>query len=192
MDILTGVSTVFLVFGLVATVWGIKLFNKMIKLRTIVEEGWSGVMVALRRRRDLIPNLVQVAGIYVGHENDTLKGVAEARSLGQAAKSVAETARAESLMMGALAGFKGIVESYPELKADKNMMHVQEQLTELEERIEKVRRYYNATVRDHNMEMARFPANLITPMLGFKSATFFETDESVVEAPEIKFDRATA
>ena len=178
-------SVTVLVLILLTAVWAMRLFNRMIRLKTLQEEGWSGVLVSLKRRRDLIPNLVKVAGIYVGHESDTLKGVAQARALGQAAKDVAEMARAESSMMAALSGFKGIVENYPELKADKNMMHIQEQLTELEERIEKVRRYYNATVRDYNMEMDRFPANLVVGMMGFKRAAFFETDEASQAAPVI-------
>ena len=193
METLEIMSTIVLLLFFYIAFWSARLFNRLIKLRTLYEEGWSGVQVALRRRRDLIPNLVEAAGIYIGHENDTLKGVAQARAMGQAAKGITETARAEAGMMAALAGFKGIVESYPELKADKNIMHIQVQLTELEERIEKVRRYYNATVRDHNMEMDRFPANLVVGMMGFKRAAFFETDEASQEAPSIEIKRqATA
>ena len=186
LEIVTAIS---LLLILLISVWAIRLFNSLIKLRILHEEAWSGILAALKRRRDLIPNLVEVAGAYMGHESDTLKGVAQARAMGQAAKSVAEVTRAETGMMAALAGFKGIVESYPELKADKKMMHIQEQLSELEERIEKTRRYYNATVRDHNLEMDRFPANLIVGLMGFKRAMFFETDEKSQEAPDISFRR---
>jgi LemA protein len=183
------IATLFLLSILFIAAWAIKLFNRILRFRTLSEEGWSGVLATLKRRRDLIPNLVEVAGAYLGHESETLKGVADARSLGQAARGVAEVARAEAGVMAALAGFKGIVENYPELKGDKNMMHIQVQLAELEERIEKTRRYYNATVRDHNLEMDRFPANLVAGFMGFKRMSFFETDEQSQEAPTIQFQR---
>jgi len=180
---------VILALIVITGVWAARLFNRLIKLRTLNEEGWSGILAALKRRGDLIPNLVEIASRYMTHESETLTEITAARAMVQGARSVVETADAEEIMMAALAGFRGIVENYPELKADKNMMQIQEQLVELEERIEKVRRYYNATVRDFNMEMSRFPANLIADSMGFARAAFFETEEKSLETPGVKFNR---
>jgi LemA protein len=167
--------------------WGVRLYNRLVKLQVFTEEGWSGILAALKRRRDILPNLVETAAGYMSHENDTLKGIAQARALGQAARGVEEVAHAETNMMAALAGFRGIVENYPELKANQNMMHIKQELSALEERIEKTRRYYNATVRDFNMEIDRFPANLFVGFMGYKHAKFFDTDEKSQEVPDIKF-----
>lgn len=174
-------------------VWGIRLFNRLVRFRTLSEEGWSGILAGLKRRRDLVPNLVEVASGYMSHESDTFDKIARARAQGQAARGVEEMASAEASMRAALAGFRAVVENYPTLKADENMMHIQRELAELEERIEKLRRYYNATVRDYNVELSRFPANMVAGMMGFKRAAFFETDEQSMEAPEVKFpDRKDA
>ena len=182
-------SIVLLALMLLFAVWAVKLYNRLVKLKALYEEGWSGVLVALKRRRDLIPNLVEAVGRYMTHESETLQGIAQARALGQAARGVTEMANAEADMMAALAGFRGIVENYPELKADTNIMHIQEQLSNMEEHVERVRRYYNATVRDINMEMDKFPANLISGAMGFKRAVFFDTDNQSQEAPIVKFSQ---
>lgn len=174
---------------LIAVVWVVRLFNRLIRFKALHEESWSGVLAVLKRRRDLIPNLVEIAAGYMSHESGTLEKIAEARSMGQAARSVAEMENAEMSMMSALAGFRIISENYPALKADANMMHIQQELSELEERIEKVRRYYNATVRDYNMEMDRFPANIVAGPMGFKRAKFFDTDEQSQQAPVIKLPK---
>ena len=171
------ISIVVVALSLCFIVWAIKLFNRLIKLKTLNEEGWSGVLVVLKRRRALIPNIIDIADLHLNHETGAFCRLTQAQELEQAANSVAEMARAEASMTAALAGFKAIVENYPYLQSDENMMHIQQELRELEERIEKVRRYYNATARDYNMEMAQFPANLVVGLMGFKSAEFFETDE---------------
>lgn len=180
---------VVLVLILLIGIWAVRLFNRLVKFKALNEEGWSGILAALKRRRDLIPNLVTLASVYMTHESETLERIAQARAMGQAARSVDEMAGAETSMTAALAGFRLVAESYPALKADANVMQIQEELSELEERIEKVRRYYNATVRDYNMEMDRFPANLIAGPMGFRRAKFFDTDEQSQEAPTIKLQQ---
>ncbi|MDL2263973.1 LemA family protein [Synergistaceae bacterium OttesenSCG-928-I11] len=182
---LKSVGLVVLLLLMLIGIWAMRLFNRLVKFRTLSEEGWSGILAVLKRRRDLIPNLVALASGYMTHESETLEKITLARALGQAARSVDEMADAETSMTAALAGFRLVLENYPALKADANVMQIQEELSDLEERIEKVRRYYNATVRDYNMEMARFPANLIARPMGFRSAKFFDTDEQSQEVPEI-------
>ena len=183
------VSTVILALVVIIGIWAARLFNRLVKLKTLNEEGWSGILAALKRRGDLIPNLVEVAAGYMTRESETLTRIAQARGMVQAAHNVEEMAGAETSMMAALTGFKATVENYPELKADKNMMAIQEELSTLEERIEKTRRYYNATVRDYNMEMARFPANFVSGSMGFKPAALFETDEQSPATLSVKFNR---
>ena len=168
---------------LIIGVWAVRLFNRLIKLRTLNEEGWSGILAALKRRGNLIPNLVKIASGYMADESEILTKITAARAMVQGARSVTEMASAETNMMAALAGFSGVAENYPELKTDSNMMQIQEQLVKLEERIEKSRRYYNATVRDFNMEMSRFPANIIAGSMGFRHAALFDTDEKTFEKP---------
>jgi LemA protein len=172
------IGIVVLSLGLFSIVWATRLFNRLIKLRTLYEEGWSGVQAALKSRRDLVHNIEKAAEISImTHEPETFRSITHACAQGQAAHSVAETARAELSMTTALAGFRTILENYPALIEDKNMMQIYEELSGLEERIERTRRYYNATARDYNMEMDQFPANLIVRLIGFKRATFFEIDE---------------
>jgi LemA protein len=177
---------------ILSALWCVRLFNRLVKLKTLNEEGWSGILAALKHRRDLIPNLVETASGYMGHESETLKNVIQARAMGQAARGFSEVMDAETHMMSALAGFRVLQENYPQLKADANMMQIQEKLSELEERIEKTRRYYNATVRDLNMAMDRFPANIIAGTMGFKHAAFFDIDEQSREAPEVRFSNRSS
>ena len=165
-------------FGLFSTVWVTRLFNKMIKLKAINEEGWGGVLAALKRRRDIIPNIVKAAEVYMPGDSETLLNITRACGEEQAAKSVEETAKAAADTTEALYAFKAAIENYPDIKADKHVMEIQEELSGLEERIELTRRYYNATVRDDNMEMDQFPANLIVRLMGFKRAAFFEASET--------------
>ena len=176
-----GISIVIAALCLFLAVWTTKLFNRLIKLKALNDEGWNGVLTVLKRRRDLIPNILRVAEVYVmTNESETLRNITQARVHEQAARSVAETAKAEAGMRTALAGFRTIMENYPDLKADRNMMKIQEELSGLsglEERIEKTRHYYNATARDYNMEMDQFPANFIVGLMGFKRAAYFEADE---------------
>ena len=171
------------VFALIVMigVWAVRLFNKLIGLRTLCEESWSGILAALKRRGDLLHNLVETAAGYMTHGSETLTKITLARGMARSARGVTEIANAEMSVTAALAGFRIAAENYPELKADKNMIAIQEELSGLEGRIEKVRRYYNATVRDFNMEMARFPANFVSAPMGFKPAAFFEADEQTPE-----------
>ena len=174
-------NIIIIALALLSIIWAIRLFNRLIKLRTLNEEGWSGILSTLKRRGDLLPSLLEVAERYMSNESETLTKIAQARAMNQTARSVTEMACAEMSMMEALTGFKITVENYPELKADKNMLSIKDALAGLEERIEIVRHYYNATARDYNMEMSRFPANLIVGLMGFKRAALFEAYENSLE-----------
>lgn len=181
VTILGSIGLVVSVLGLffvVFIVWATKLFNKLIKLRALKEEGWSGVLTTLKRRRDLIPIILKTAESYVvTPESETLRNITRAYAQEQAARGVAETARAEAGMTAALVGFGAIMQSNSDLKADTSMVQILEDLSKLQERIELTRHYYNATVRDYNMEMGQFPASLIFGLLNFRRAILFETHE---------------
>ena len=167
--------------SLFSTVWAIKLFNRLIVLMAFKEEGWSGLLGALKCRRDLIHIIVRTAEATMPHESEALRNMAQSHSQGQTAFKVTEIARVEADITTAIAAFRAGMESYPGLKEDKHLAQIQEELSELEEDIENTRLYYNATVRDYNMEMSKFPANLIVELMGFKRGTCFETDELLRE-----------
>ena len=169
--------------SLFSTVWAIKLFNRLIVLMAFKEEGWSGLLGALKCRRDLILTFVRRAEAYIPHESETLRNINKAQAYlqWQTAYKVMEMAKAEADITMALAAFRADMENYPDLKADRKLAQLQEELSKLEEDIEKTRIYYNATTRDYNMEMSQFPANLIVKLMGFKRGICFESDGQVPE-----------
>jgi len=178
VEIVRTAGVAVLALCLFSTGWAIRLFNRLIYLRTLKEEGWSGVLAALKRRRDLIPNILKLAEVYImAHESEALLNTIQAHAQGQVTYSVAEVKRAEEFTAVTLARIMAIMENHPNLKAEKSIMQIHEELSGLEERIEKTRHYYNATVRDYNMEMDQFPANLVVGLMGFKRAALFESDE---------------
>lgn len=162
---------------LLSIVWVTKFFNKMTQLKVLYDEGWSGVLAALKRRMEIIPNFVKAVETYIPRESETLRKITLAHEQWQSARSITETARAEADMTEALYAFRNATRNFPDLKTDKNIMEIQKELLELEKRIKITRRYYNATVRDYNMEMDQIPANFIVRLMGFKHAVYFETNE---------------
>jgi len=174
VEIMGIISTVFLALLLYSIFRAAKLFNRLIKLKEFCDEGWSGVLAALERKRNIIANIAKAAEAYIPPESEAIRNMTQACEQGQAALCVTETIRAEACMKAALVGFMAAIENYPELKNDKNIKQFMEELSRLEERIEKTRRYYNATVRDYNMEMKQFPANLAVRLMGFRRAVLFE------------------
>ena len=168
--------------------WMIGIYNKLVKLRNHKEEGWSGVDVQLKRRHDLVGNLVSSVKGYMVHERGVLDEVTKHRADSQRAQSVSESSAAESGMLGALGRLFAVMENYPDLKANVNVLDLQKSLQELEEAIQMSRRYYNGTVRDLNILVQTFPVNLVARSFGFMEAEFFELD-NVEErnAPVVKF-----
>lgn len=187
MEILTIV--IFAVLGLAALVafWLIAVFNGLIKMRNRVDEAWSDIEVQLKRRYDLIPNLVNTVKGYAKHEDDVFTKVTEARSNAMQAGDPAEHAKAENMLSGALKSLFAVSENYPELKASDNFMHLQQELVDAEDKIQSSRRFYNGNVRDFNTKLQVFPTNMIGGMLGFKKYDFFDAPDEVNNAPEVKF-----
>ena len=167
--------------SLFSTVWAIKLFNRLIVLMAFKEEGWSGLLGALKCRRDLILIIIKTVESVMPHESEMLRNSVQTHWREQTAYKVAEMSRFEAGITTAIAAFKADMVNYPDLKADENLLQIQEELSELEEDIEKTRLYYNATVRDYNMEMSQFPANFIVRLMGFQLGTCFETNELLRE-----------
>ena len=168
--------------------WSGKVYNRLVKLKSLNEEGWSGIMAALQRRWDLIPSIVEVAERYMTHESEVFQKISEARSCGKAAQSVSEVVESEQHMRSAMAAFNIVMENYPQLKADESMRNIQKEMSAMEENLERNRRYYNATSRDFNMKLQQFPANLIADFFRFKKVHYFElTTTDAQNRPTTKF-----
>ena len=172
----------------VALLWGVAIYNGLVRLRALAEEGFSGITVQLRRRADLIPNLVSTVEGYATHERETLTEVIEHRGDATAAKGVAATAQADAAFTGMLGRLMAVAEAYPQLKADANFRQLQEELSEIEEHLQSARRYYNATVRDLNTKVRSFPNVLIAGPMGFEEEEFYQdADPTIHAAPVVKF-----
>lgn len=159
-------------------VWIIALYNGLVRKRNMVEEAWSGIDVQLKRRTDLIPNLVTTVKGYAAHEQGTLEEVVRLRGQAQNAQGVAETAQAQWLLGAALGRLFALAESYPDLKANTTFIQLQSTLEEIEEQIQLARRYYNGAVRELNIAVESFPSNLVASRFGFSKAEFFELEDA--------------
>ena len=180
----------FVLLALVAGVllWAILLYNGLVRMRNMVEEAWSGIDVQLKRRTDLIPNLISTVKGYAAHEKGTLEEVIRLRGLAQNAHGVGETAQAQGLLGAALGKLFALAESYPDLKANANFAQLQATLGEIEEEIQLARRYYNGAVRNLNIAVESFPSNLIAGRFGFVKAEFFELENIAERAvPAVTF-----
>lgn len=180
----------FVLLALVAGVllWAILLYNGLVRMRNMVEEAWSGIDVQLKRRTDLIPNLVSTVKGYAAHEKGTLEEVIRLRGLAQNAHGVGETAQAQGLLGAALGKLFALAENYPDLKANANFAQLQATLGEIEEEIQLARRYYNGAVRNLNIAVESFPSNLIAGRFGFVKAEFFELENIAERAvPAVTF-----
>ena len=166
----------------------ITIYNRFIRVRNLVEEGWSGIDVQLKRRANLIPNLVEAIKGYMGHERQLLSKFTELRAQSMRAQEVGEKARLEGLLSRSLANVFAVAEGYPDLKANQNFMELQKQLSEIEEQIHMARRYYNGTVRNLNIQVESFPSNIIATIFNFTRADFFEIEDEAERAvPGVKF-----
>lgn len=174
-------------FALLA-LYAIGIYNKLVKLKNLVAEAWSGIDVQLKKRYDLIPNLVETVKGYAAHEKETLENVTRARNAAQQATTVEGQQAAENKLSGALMNLIAVAERYPELKANTNFLELQNMLSVVEGDIEKSRRYYNGNVREQNTLIESFPSNIIANMFGFVKSVFFELeDKSQKNAPSVKF-----
>jgi len=155
----------------------IVLYNRLVRLRNMVREGWSGIDVQLKRRANLIPNLVETVKGYMGHERDLLEKVTQLRSQSLKTGNLGEKQRVESALTGGLARLFAVAEGYPELKANQNFQDLQLQISEIEDQIQLARRYYNGTVRNLNIAIESFPGNLVAGWFAFQTAEYFEIEE---------------
>ena len=182
-----GLIIVLAIIGLVV-LYGVTVYNKLVRFRTLVEEAWSGINVQLKKRHDLIPNLMETVKGYATHERETFESVTRARTTAIQAQDVKTQEVAENQLSGALMRLMAISERYPELKSNQNFMQLQEQLGIIETDIEKSRRYYNGAVRQKNIAIDTFPSNMVANMFSFDKSAFFELESEAEKAvPQIKF-----
>ncbi len=178
---------VFLLVLVVLVLWGVMAYNGLVRLRERVDGSWSDIDVQLKRRHDLIPNLVETVKGYASHEKDTLESVVAARSRAMSASGPAAQGQAENMLTGALKSLFALAEAYPELQAAGGFRDLQGQLSKIEEDVSQARRYYNAVVRDYNVKTKSIPTNVIANMGGFREREFFEMDEGEREVPKVDF-----
>jgi LemA protein len=195
MQNLIALSELWIAVGLlvVAAFWFVALYNGLVRLKNIAREAWSQIDVQLKRRHDLIPNLVETAKGYMKHERETLEGVIQARNAAVAAtadpgKGPGAVAAAENMLTGALRQFFALVENYPDLKANTNMLQVQEELTSTENRIAFARQHYNDSVRRYNTKLEQVPTNIVKNFGDFPPMEFFEIENAAErEVPKVQF-----
>ena len=180
---------VWVILGIVAVVllWGIATYNRLVRSRNQIDNAWSQVDVQLRRRYDLIPNLVNTVKGYAAHEKQIFENVAAARSAGIAAKSVGEQAQAENQITAALRQLFAVVENYPQLKANENFLALQEELTGTEGRIAFARQFYNDQVLGYNNLIQQFPSSIIAGVGNFTKRDFFQVEEAAAGPVQVQF-----
>lgn len=175
-----------LVAGIV--LWAVVLYNGLVRKRNTVEEAWSGIDVQLKRRTDLIPNLVSTVKGYAAHEQGTLEDIVRLRGQAQHVQGVGETAHTQELLGAALNKLFALAENYPDLKANTTFLQLQSALQEIEEQVQLARRYYNGAVRELNIAIEAFPSNLIAQRFGFTKAEFFELENAAERSvPKVAF-----
>ncbi len=184
--------TIWIVLGLVAVVvlYGIILFNRLVKSRQMAAEGWSGIDVQLKRRADLVPNLVATVTGYASHERSVLEQATELRAAANRVPEgdVAGRAEAEGKLTAAIGKLMALAEAYPDLKANKNFLDLQKELAAIEGEIQMARRYYNGAARNLNVLVQSFPSNLVAGGFGFHPRAFFEIDDADRATPVVTFD----
>ena len=180
---------VWIILGVVVLLllWGIATYNRLVRYRNQIDNAWSQIDVQLRRRYDLIPNLVNTVKGYAAHEKQIFENVAAARSAGVNAKTVGEQAQAENQITQALRQLFAVVENYPDLKANQNFLALQEELTGTEGRIAFARQFYNDQVLVYNNVIQQFPSNIIAGMGNFKLREFFEVEEAAAGPVQVQF-----
>ncbi len=163
-------------------------FNKLVKGRVRCEEAWSDIKIQLKRRHNLIPNLIETVKGYATHEKSVLEEVTKARTQAMQAKGMKETAKSENMLANTLKTLFAVAENYPNLKANANFLELQRELSDTENKIQAARRFYNGNVRDYNIAIQSFPTNIIANLFNFKKKDLFElSSEEEAEVPKVKF-----
>jgi len=181
--------TVLILAAVALPLWGIVLYNRLVSKKNMVREGWSGIDVQLKRRANLIPNLIEAVKGYMGHERDVLENITALRTQSLTPGQPGEQGRTQGLLGAALGRLFAVAENYPDLKANENFLDLQDQLAEIEEQIQLARRYYNGSVRDLNILVESFPSNLVASVFRFVQAEFFELEEAADRAmPAVSFE----
>ncbi|MGZ3410876.1 MAG: LemA family protein [Xanthobacteraceae bacterium] len=176
--------------AVIAAAVGISIYNQLVRDKNRVAEGWSGIDVQLRRRADLVPNLVETVKGYASHERTVLEELVAARNSVTAASDVQGQAAASRSLQMALGNLFALAEAYPQLKADKNFLALQGQLAEIEDQLQMARRYYNGATRDYNIRLQSFPDVILARLFGFTASPFFEIDNAADRAaPQVSFNR---
>lgn len=172
----------------VLIIWIISVYNSLIRLRNEIDNSWAQIDVQLKRRSDLVPNLVETVKGYASHERETLERVIQARNMAVSAKNMDERLEGENMLTGALKSLFAVSEAYPDLKANTNFMQLQEELTSTENKVAFARQFYNDRVLVYNNQRETFPANIVAGMFNFDRRPFFEVVEPEVrEAPQVSF-----
>lgn len=185
------ITTIILIIIGLAALWLVLTYNRLIVLRNRAKEAWSDIDVQLKRRYDLIPNLIETVKGYAGHEKSVLENVTKARAAAMTAEQSGDpkkVGQAENMLSSTLKSLFAVAENYPDLKASTNFLELQRELRDTEDKIQASRRFYNTNVRDLNIKIESFPVNLIAGLLGFAKMNFFEVEEAAVkEAPKVSF-----
>ena len=181
-------TIIILILAVVLAAYLISMYNKLVKLKTLMQEGWSGIDVQLKKRYDLIPNLINTVKGFATHEKEVFENVAAMRSAGINAKTVKEQEQAENQITQALGRLFAVAENYPDLKANTNFVALQSELSQIENDIQMSRRYYNGTVRENNILVDSFPSNIVANLFTFSKGEFFELDnEQERVVPKVSF-----
>ena len=178
---------ILLILIVIPLIYVIVVYNRLITHKNRVKNAWSQIDVQLNRRYDLIPNLVEAVKGYMKHESETLERVIQARAAAMGCTNVAQKSEADNVLTGTLKSLFAVAEQYPNLKADKNVMQLQEELTSTENRISFARQHYNDSTMEYNIAIQAFPGNIIAGMFGFTLSDFFAVDDVKKEVPKVKF-----
>lgn len=179
--------TILIIFLAVSAGIIIWMYNGLIRVRNRVEEAWSDIDVQLKRRYDLIPNLISTVKGYAAHEKTLFESVTEARTRAMSAGTADEKAKAENMLSGTLKSLFAVAENYPDLKANQNFLELQRELTDTEDKIQASRRFYNGNVRDLNTKIEVFPTNIMAGMMGMKQREYFEMEEGEKKPVKVEF-----
>ena len=186
-------TTLLIIIGLFVLVglFGVMIYNRLVRLRALVKEGFSGITVQLRRRADLIPNLVETVKGYATHEKATFEAITAQRAAASGAQGVTATAAADAAMTGLIGKLFAVAEAYPELRASENFQQLQGEISSIETELQSSRRYYNATARDLNTRVQSFPDMLFARPMGFTEEDYYQDEDPAIQsAPKIDFKQA--
>jgi len=181
------ITKIVIIIAVVIVLWIILVFNRLVTLRNRTKEAWSDIDVQLKRRYNLIPNLVETVKGYAAHERELFEKVTKARAMAMQAQTVKEKGEAENMLSGTLKSLFAVAENYPDLKASTNFLELQRELRDTEDKIQASRRFYNTNVRDLNIKVESFPTNIVAGLLGFKKRDFFEAEGGEREVPKVNF-----